>query len=467
MIAGQAAEIARLRRAGGVPKTPQNSSLPPSTATPPNRSPGSAGKKRGARKGHAGRSRLRCQPDQVLDLRPTHCRRCGADLAGVRSHVRGRSQQVELPPLKPLVVEVVRYRCRCPNCGAKNTAAPPSGWNSRQRFGSRLQATLSYLHHHQHVSYVRLRQLLWDLFGLSISEGAIAAGLARCATALKQTHAAIREQVRGSPVVGSDETRQRVDGKIRWSWVVQTRGAAYHWVAASRATQELIDFYGEQVPQVQECDLFSAQLASPVPQKAVCQAHQLRDLRYAQEQGDREYAPKMAHLIRIALRLAKRRASLEPSLYRHQAARVKRLAHQVAWRPWVSHWAGEAMQRRYRRLEAHWWVFLEREEVAGTNNASERALRPVVVHRKVNGGFRSEWGAEGYARFTSVVQTAQKQGQPIFSTLLGILAPHPRPIPSSYLFPLQTSSTQPPRGQRGGRDKGLSRFCPCRSVHRS
>jgi len=92
------------------------------------------------------------------------------------------------------------------------------------------------------------------------------------------------------------------------------------------------------------------------------------------------------------------------------------------------------MQERYQRHERHWRVFLERADVEPTNNASERALRP-VVHRKANGGFRSEWGAGGYARFISVVQTAQKQGQAILPTLLAILAPHPLPILEYLQFP--------------------------------
>ena len=429
VIARQAAEIERLRGGGGAGKTPQNSSLPPSAAVPPNRTPGAATQKRGPRRGHRGRSRFRCQPDRLLECRPQQCVRCGTDLTGTPAHVRGRSQQVELPVGQPLVVEVVRYRCTCPQCGASNTAAPPAGWDTHQRFGPRLQGLLAYLHHQHHVGYARLRQLLLDLFSLTISEGAIAASLARVAKRLEAPYQRLREQVRGSPVVGSDETRQRVVGQNCWSWVVQSTTAAYHWVGKRRATQELLDFYDGCFPEVQVSDCFSAQLAAPVAQKQVCMAHQLRDLTYAQERGDEAWAPKMARLIRCAITLAKRREQLGAALYDHQARRLQRLGHRLGWEVGVENAFGAALKERYQRLEEHWWVFLERADVEPTNNASERALRPVVVHRKVNGGFRSEWGAEGYARFVSVAQTAQKQGQPLFPTLLQLLAPHPFPLP--------------------------------------
>jgi transposase len=341
----------------------------------------------------------------------------------VPGHVRNRSQQVELPPLTPTIVEVLCYRCFCPACGQATTAPPPQGWDPNQTFGPRLQATLAYLHHQHHVSYERLCGLLWDLFGLAISEGAIANALSRTQTALSRHYEAIAQRVRKSHVVGSDETRQRVEGRSCWGWVVQSAEAVYHWIAHSRSSRELVDFFGESLPEVQESDCFSAQLASPVACKQVCQAHQLRDLLYAEEHGDREYAPRMSRLIRMAIHLAHRREQLSPSLYAHQAARLKQLGHRLGFGPTVSNPFGEAMQHRYRRWEAHWWVFLERADVSATNNASERALRPAVVHRKVTGGFRSEWGATAYASFLSIVQTLQKEGRELFPSLLTLLAP--------------------------------------------
>ena len=46
-----------------------------------------------------------------------------------------------------------------------------------------------------------------------------------------------------------------------------------------------------------------------------------------------------------------------------------------------------------------------------------------MIHRKVTGGFRSEWGAEAYAGFLSVVQTLQREDAERFPHLLALLAP--------------------------------------------
>jgi transposase len=66
---------------------------------------------------------------------------------------------------------------------------------------------------------------------------------------------------------------------------------------------------------------------------------------------------------------------------------------------------------------------LHREDVPADNNASERALRKPVVHRKVSGGFRSTWGADAYATVATVLQTAQKHGHDALETLTDTLGP--------------------------------------------
>src|SRR5919202_3989775 len=75
-------EAERARR-GGPPKTPQNSSTPPSKGWKRERPP-SEGAKRGPPFGHRGTSRQRAAPDWIVLCQPTRCAGCGADLATAR-----------------------------------------------------------------------------------------------------------------------------------------------------------------------------------------------------------------------------------------------------------------------------------------------------------------------------------------------------------------------------------------------
>ena len=78
---------------------------------------------------------------------------------------------------------------------------------------------------------------------------------------------------------------------------------------------------------------------------------------------------------------------------------------------------------RFREHREHLFVFLSDPAVPPTNNASEQALRHSVVHRKVTGGFRSDWGAEAHAILTTVLDTARKRRDDLLATLQAALGP--------------------------------------------
>ena len=79
--------------------------------------------------------------------------------------------------------------------------------------GPGLCALIIHLHITQAIGFERLARLLAEVFGLTISEGAIANILARAEAPLLAAAQPIADAVRASPVVGSDETSARVGGK--------------------------------------------------------------------------------------------------------------------------------------------------------------------------------------------------------------------------------------------------------------
>jgi len=82
---------------------------------------------------------------------------------------------------------------------------------------------------------------------------------------------------------------------------------------------------------------------------------------------------------------------------------------------------GANLLKRYRKYRDCLFVFLHRTDVPAHNNACERALRPSVIHRKVMGSFRSEWGARGYAALATVLNTAKRNGQSTFKKLVALM----------------------------------------------
>ena len=65
--------------------------------------------------------------------------------------------------------------------------------------------------------------------------------------------------------------------------------------------------------------------------------------------------------------------------------------------------------------------FLGTLDVPADNNACERALRSSVVHRKIVGSFRSDWGAQTYAVLATVLNTAKRNGKNALQKLMQLM----------------------------------------------
>ena len=75
----------------------------------------------------------------------------------------------------------------------------------------------------------------------------------------------------------------------------------------------------------------------------------------------------------------------------------------------VSHEKAFTLPARLLRHPGEWLVFLDDPRVPPTNNLAERALRPLVVLRKITFGHRSRAGAERMAKIMTVGETARRQ----------------------------------------------------------
>jgi len=289
-------------------------------------------------------------------------------------------------------------------------------------FGPRLEALVCYFHHVHHVSYERLASLCRALFGLTMSQGALANIIARAAAGLQTEAEAIGEQVRTSPVIGSDETGARVDGRNRWQWVFETAEASFHLVAPSRAARVIADFMGDAAPEVWLSDCFSAQLKAAAEARQLCHAHQLRDLQFAVDAERSEFAYRMQRVLLRSQGLGRHRADLPAEVFAAQVATVEASCDALLSAP-ASGRHGRRLQKRYRKHREALFTFLYRADVSPDNNACERALRKSVIHRKVSGGFRSDRGAAAFATMATVIETAAKRGEDALSVLTGLLTP--------------------------------------------
>src|SRR5271169_1341242 len=440
LVLAQAAQIEELTRRiaeleakpGGPPKTPDNSSLPPSQGRKPNRAERRAAQKR---KGRPGVFRaLAPHPDHIVASVAERCPHCEhaltvADQVGFHAY-----DHIELPPIRPVITRIHRHRGVCPSCRRGFSAPPPAEMPPGSPFGSDLVALILHLHVTQAIGFERLVRLLDEVFGIRISEGAIANMLARTGIPLTAAAETTAAAVRRSPVVASDETSARVAGKNWWQWVLLSSTAVHHLIADSRGAAVLTDFLGETKPEVWIADRYAAQ-AGHGSERQLCLAHLLRDAQYAPglrrgrlDAGDTGFAPGFHKLLQRAVAIGQRRPELkDTTLTQYRADLDRKLDRLLAVSPTAE--AGRKLARAIRKCRGDLFVFITRRDVPATNNDCERALRPSVIFRKVTGGFRSQWGARTYADALSVIATGRLQGRSALQALNDALAGRPILVP--------------------------------------
>jgi transposase len=76
---------------------------------------------------------------------------------------------------------------------------------------------------------------------------------------------------------------------------------------------------------------------------------------------------------------------------------------------------------RVERFLPELFVFVADPRVPSDNNAAERAIRPVVISRKISGGTRSEEGSKTKAALATLFGTWTAQGLNPFTSCLTLL----------------------------------------------
>ena len=412
---------------GEPPKTPDNSSVPPSRGQKTTRPPQQKRPRR-KRNGPGATRPLADAPDRVIDCYARGCLHCGATVGSEGQTVRHAFDHIDLPPIRPIVTRVRIFGRRCAHCRRRLRGAAPDAMPTGSPFGPSIVALLAYLHHHHAVAYDRLARMMAELFGLRISDGAIANALRRSARPLERAEAAILERLRHAAVIGCDETGARLSTealgtRMGWEWVLVSETAVLHRISTSRGREVIDQVMGEHRPRCWVSDRWAAQ-QDRAQNHQVCLAHVLRDVQYAIDAGEPQFAPALRRLLCWAIAVGRRRPTLKDTTLAQYRATADRRLDRLLATP-ASTAAGAELQRQTKRWRGQFFTFMTDRDVPPTNNGAERALRPSVIFRKVTNGFRSIWGADVHALARSVIGTGRLNGITAHQAIAHALAGEP------------------------------------------
>lgn len=393
----------------------ENPNTPPSRRIihpKPERLPG-APRYPGRPRGHRGVTRRKPKTDVIIEPpKKMHCT-CGTGL-GMPHSVCSRTVEEINNPAPRQVIEYLEYIYDCPTCGTQVSSThpdcPPTG---RLGKNALIQATL--LRYRDRLPLRKTSETLERSYGLTVSPATVLEATHRVAGWLRPEYTRIQTRVRASGVVYVDETGLRVDGVNHWVWCFTTDHETLFVVRRSRGKRVLREVLGRDYGGVIVCDGWRS-YPNYTEHIQRCWAHLLREAGYLGEHV--EEAKSLDDGLRRLY------AGLSVWSVDKPPPDVAEMLVLEAWQEVLRLTGGPFVDERVTRFAGkvrnglpHWFTFLKVPGVEPSNNRAERALREVVVQRKIIGCLRNTKGTMINETLMTMLATWCQRGLPLPETL--------------------------------------------------
>lgn len=429
------AEIANLK------KTSKNSNKPPSSDGygKPNAVKNQrtrSGLKPGGQRGREGVTRTHeAQPDRVIEIKPVQvkCDECGGTVI-VEDEACAVRKVVEAKKPTTIVIEYQQHKGVCDTCGKIFTAVFPEGTaKGAVGIGESLKALVVYLTQYQLVPLNRTAQLINDIYGVRLSEGAMVNIQYDMIGHLVPFMETAKHMLINSYVAHFDETGMRVKGELWWMHVASRRILTLYEIARQRG-REGIDAMGvlQYFTGIAVHDHWKSYYKYLLCAHAECNAHILRYLIFLYEDCGYAWAGLMCGLllkIKRHVELAQlfgadRIEESDINQYECDYQVIIEAAAVEEEKTGESHTSKQItesrrMRERLKEYAVETLTFMYDFSVPFDNNQAERDIRMPKAKQKISGGFRSEEGSKAFAVTRSLISTCTKMG---LSVLDGIKA---------------------------------------------
>ena len=314
-----------------------------------------------------------------------------------------------------------KYRCGCGAC--IETAPGPLKLMPGGRYSIDFAISTAVAKYGDHMPLERLARSL-ERHGLTIDSQTLWDQINALARLIAPVHDALQAHVLAQPCVGADETHWKIlgmqgaHGKTkRWQvWAVSAPDAVFYRIKAGRGLEHAADVLGGYQGQV-ICDGYSVYESLRKQQRGIllahCWAHVRRkfiEVEELQPGTCTEVLDLIAALFDVERRAREAGSTPEALLAIRQAESAPIVDRIHTWAIAQRALPKSPLGKAIAYMGGLWkglCAFLERADVPVDNNATERALRGIVVGRKNHYGSRSQRGTEVAALFYTVIETCK------------------------------------------------------------
>ena len=375
----------------------------------------------GRPKGYPGSTRPRPEPNAVIAPDWEGCEKCGSPLPPPEVVDHHIVEDISNPSPK-IVIDFLELGGKCAACGAYN-AAVHRDCPSVGRFGKNVYVQATLHKFEERLPFSKMGSAFKRL-GLEISAPTELELLWRTSGWLRPEYERILSSIRSSQVVHTDQTGIKVDGANFWIWCFVTGSETLFAIRKRKSKKVLDEILGEDWSGTIVCDglrshhSFAESSGARIQR---CWAKLLKDVReFAERYEEAKSLDEGLH--RLFDRLKK---ALEKEPPPGERARLARNAKRA-----MRHWARKPYKRpkvrkfveKIKRGFPCWFTFVTTPGVEPTNNRAERALRELVVQRKIIGTLRNQKGTRIYETLPTILATWKQRGVDLKAALEEALA---------------------------------------------
>jgi transposase len=401
-------------------------------AAPHSRGTPKASPKRPGRKPGRGYGRQSCRPiparvdERIAVPLPEHCPHCGGGVAPESCETQYQEEIVRRTVVRRFDIAVGR----CRNCqrrvqGRHRLQTSNAVGVGSVQLGPEALTLAAILNKQMGLSLGHTRQVLSYGFGLEVSRGGLYRALARMAGRAEPTYDGLVETARQAPVNGMDETGWKVGGRLQWLHVAVSARVTVYAILPGRGYEQSVTILGAEYDGFLIHDGWAPYYRFLFAFHQSCLAHLLkrcREMMQIASPAALAFPRTVEQLLSTSMALRDRYEAGAISEHGLRTATGKLEAKLD--RVLETRRRNPANRRLARHLEHErlWlFTFLHCFGLDATNNAAERAIRGMVIARKVWGGNRTWEGARTQQILTSVLRTCWQQGQDAFTRLVKLL----------------------------------------------
>jgi transposase len=420
-------EAERLRRELEAALRASKRQAAPHSRGNPKANPKRPGRKPGRRYGRQACRPIPARMDERITVPlPECCPHCGGGVEPESCEAQYQEEIVRRTVVRRFDIAVGRCRdCRRRVQGRHPLQTSDAVGVGSVQLGPEALTLAAILNKQMGLSLGHTRQVLSYGFGLEVSRGGLYRALARMADRGEPTYKGLVETARQASVNGMDETGWKVGGQLQWLHVAVSAQVTVYAILPGRGYDQSVVILGAKYDGFLIHDGWAPYNRFQFAFHQSCLAHLLkrcREMAQIASPSALAFPQAVEDLLGRSLELRDRYERGEVSERGLSIATGKLEARMD--RMLETRRRNAANRRLARHLEHErlgLFTFLHCPGLDATNNAAERAIRGMVIARKVWGGNRTWKGAHTQQILASVLRTCWQQGQDAFTRCVKLL----------------------------------------------